>query len=67
VILTVGRWLTDERYKRDGYAHHGAAEIVTAMAGAAACGSGEGDDRNWLEDFAEENGVRIARAFFGAG
>lgn len=58
VILTVGRWLANERYK-------GMDTLITALPRLLAHRSdvqlvavGEGDDRAWLEDLAEQNGVR---------
>jgi phosphatidylinositol alpha-1,6-mannosyltransferase len=58
VILTVGRWLAAERYK-------GMDTLITALPRILAHRSdvqlvavGEGDDRAWLEDLAEQNGVR---------
>jgi len=58
VILTVGRWLATERYK-------GMDTLITALPRILAHRSdvqlvavGEGDDRAWLEDLAEQNGVR---------
>ena len=58
VILTVGRWLTSERYK-------GMDTLITALPRLLArwpelqlAAVGEGDDRAWLEDLAEETGVQ---------
>ena len=58
VVLTVGRWRADERYK-------GMDTLITALPRLLPrCPElqlamvGEGDDREWLEDLAEENGVR---------
>lgn len=58
VILTVGRWLASERYK-------GMDTLITALPRLLANRSdvhlvavGQGDDRAWLEDLAEKNGVR---------
>ena len=58
VILTVGRWLANERYK-------GMDTLITAMPrlllewpDVQLALVGEGDDREWLERLAEERGVR---------
>lgn len=58
VVLTVGRWRSDERYK-------GVDTLITALPKLLArwpelqlVAVGEGEDREWLEDLAEENGVR---------
>ncbi len=57
VILTVGRWLATERYK-------GMETLITALPRLLMQWPevqlvlvGSGDDRPWLEDFAEKNGV----------
>jgi phosphatidylinositol alpha-1,6-mannosyltransferase len=57
VILTVGRWLATERYK-------GMDTLVTALPRLLPRWpelelvlAGSGDDRGWLEDLAEKNGV----------
>jgi phosphatidylinositol alpha-1,6-mannosyltransferase len=59
VILTVGRWLATERYK-------GMDTLITALPRLLLRWSelqlvlvGAGDDRAWLEDFAEKNGVHL--------
>jgi len=58
VILTVGRWLASERYK-------GMDTLITALPRLLLHWPelqlvmvGEGDDRAWLEQLAEKNGVR---------
>ena len=58
VVLTVGRWRADERYK-------GMDTLITALPRLLArwpelqlAAVGEGDDRAWLEDLAEETGVQ---------
>ena len=58
-ILTVGRWLADERYK-------GMDTLITALPRLLMLWPelqlvlvGSGDDRAWLEDFAEKNGVMM--------
>ena len=59
VILTVGRWLATERYK-------GMDTLITAMPRLLPRWpelqlvlAGSGDDRGWLEDLAEKNGVSM--------
>ncbi len=59
VILTVGRWLATERYK-------GMDTLITALPRLLARWPnlqlaivGEGDDRPWLEELTEKNGVRL--------
>jgi len=58
-ILTVGRWLAAERYK-------GMDTLITAMPRLLMQWpelqlvlAGSGDDRAWLEDLAEKNGVSM--------
>jgi phosphatidyl-myo-inositol dimannoside synthase len=58
VVLTVGRWRSEERYK-------GVDTLITALPRLLPrwpelqlVAVGDGDDREWLEDLAEENGVR---------
>jgi phosphatidylinositol alpha-1,6-mannosyltransferase len=57
VVLTVGRWRSDERYK-------GVDTLITALPRllprwpeVQLVAVGDGDDRQWLEDLAEETGV----------
>jgi phosphatidylinositol alpha-1,6-mannosyltransferase len=57
VVLTVGRWRADERYK-------GMDTLITALPrllphwpDLQLAAVGEGDDRAWLEDLADETGV----------
>lgn len=64
VVLTVGRWLAAERYK-------GMDTLITALPRLLSrwpelhlAAVGDGDDRAWLEDLAEENGVRMHVHFF---
>jgi len=59
VILTVGRWLANERYK-------GMDTLITALPRLLArwpevqlLAVGGGDDRAWLEELAEKNGVNM--------
>jgi glycosyltransferase involved in cell wall biosynthesis len=59
VVLTVGRWRADERYK-------GMDTLITALPRLLARWPdlqlalvGDGDDRDWLEGLADENGVRL--------
>jgi glycosyltransferase involved in cell wall biosynthesis len=64
VVLTVGRWLANERYK-------GMDTLITALPRLMMnwpqlhlAAVGEGDDREWLEQLAERNGVRRHVHFF---
>jgi phosphatidylinositol alpha-1,6-mannosyltransferase len=64
VVLTVGRWLANERYK-------GMDTLITALPRLLMrwpqlhlAAVGEGDDREWLEHLAERNGVRRHVHFF---
>lgn len=59
VILTVGRWLASERYK-------GMDTLITALPRLLArwpevqlVAVGSGDDRTWLEELADQNGVNL--------
>jgi phosphatidylinositol alpha-1,6-mannosyltransferase len=59
VILTVGRWLATERYK-------GMDTLITALPRLLArwpelqlVAVGSGDDRAWLEELADQNGVNL--------
>lgn len=59
VILTVGRWLASERYK-------GMDTLITALPRLLSrwpelhlVAVGSGDDRVWLEELADQNGVNL--------
>ncbi len=59
VVLTVGRWLTSERYKGMDTLITALPKLLTRWPELQLVAAGEGDDRDWLEDLAEENGVRM--------
>jgi phosphatidylinositol alpha-1,6-mannosyltransferase len=58
VVLTVGRWRTDERYKGMDTLITALPRLLTRWPELQLAAVGEGDDREWLEDLAKENGVR---------
>lgn len=58
VILTVGRWGADERYKGMDTLITALPRLLTRWPEAQVAAVGEGNDRGWLEDLAEKNGVR---------
>jgi glycosyltransferase involved in cell wall biosynthesis len=58
VVLTVGRWLTDERYKGMDTLITALPRLLPRWPELQLAAVGEGDDRAWLEDLAEENGVQ---------
>lgn len=57
VILTVGRWLATERYKGMDTLITALPRLLTRWPEVQLAAVGEGDDRVWLEDLAEQNGV----------
>jgi glycosyltransferase involved in cell wall biosynthesis len=57
VILTVGRWLTAERYKGMDTLITALPRLLTQRPEVQLLFAGAGDDRAWLEDLAEQNGV----------
>jgi glycosyltransferase involved in cell wall biosynthesis len=57
VILTVGRWLANERYKGMDTLITALPRLLTRWPDLQLLAVGEGDDRTWLEDLAEQNGV----------
>ncbi len=57
VILTVGRWLSNERYKGMDTLITALPRLLTRWPEVQLAAAGEGDDRAWLEDLAERNGV----------
>lgn len=58
VVLTVGRWRADERYKGMDTLITALPRLLPRWPELQLAAVGEGDDRAWLEDLAEENGVR---------
>jgi phosphatidylinositol alpha-1,6-mannosyltransferase len=58
VVLTVGRWRADERYKGMDTLITALPRLLPRWPDLQLAAVGEGDDRAWLEDLAEETGVR---------
>jgi glycosyltransferase involved in cell wall biosynthesis len=58
VVLTVGRWRADERYKGMDTLITALPRLLPRWPELQLAAAGEGDDREWLEDLAEETGVR---------
>ena len=59
VVLTVGRWRADERYKGMDTLITALPRLLTRWPELQLAMVGDGDDREWLEDLADENGVRM--------
>lgn len=59
VILTVGRWLATERYKGMDTLITALPKLLPRWPDLQLVAVGEGDDRDWLQDLAEENGVNM--------
>ncbi|MGB8475150.1 MAG: glycosyltransferase family 4 protein [Candidatus Acidiferrum sp.] len=57
VILTVGRWSANERYKGMNTLITALPRLLTRWPELQLLIVGDGDDRAWLEDLAEQNGV----------
>ena len=57
VVLTVGRWRADERYKGMDTLITALPRLLPRWPELQLAMVGEGDDREWLENLAEENGV----------
>lgn len=57
VILTVGRWLANERYKGMDTLITALPRLLTRWPELQLLAVGDGDDRVWLEELAEKNGV----------
>jgi phosphatidyl-myo-inositol dimannoside synthase len=58
VIFTVGRWLATERYKGMDTLITALPRLLTRWPELQLVLAGEGDDRAWLEELAEKNGIR---------
>jgi phosphatidylinositol alpha-1,6-mannosyltransferase len=58
VVLTVGRWLATERYKGMDTLINTLPRLLPRWPDLQLAMVGEGDDRDWLEELAEKNGVR---------
>jgi phosphatidyl-myo-inositol dimannoside synthase len=59
VIFTVGRWLASERYKGMDTLITALPRLLTRWPALQLVLAGEGDDRAWLEDLAQRNGVTL--------
>ena len=57
-MLTVGRWRADERYKGMDTLITALPRLLPRWPELQLAAVGEGDDRAWLEDLAEETGVQ---------
>ena len=57
VILTVGRWQANERYKGMDTLITALPRLLTRWPELQLLAVGDGDDRAWLEELAEKNGV----------
>jgi len=57
VILTVGRWVATERYKGMDTLITALPRLLTTWPELQLVLAGSGDDRAWLEDLVEKNGV----------
>ena len=57
VILTVGRWQANERYKGMDTLIKALPRLLARWPELQLLAVGDGDDRPWLEDLAEKNGV----------
>lgn len=58
VVLTVGRWTATERYKGMDTLITALPKLLTKWPELQLAAVGSGDDREWLEDLAEKNGVK---------
>ena len=58
VILTVGRWSADERYKGMDTLITALPRLLTEWPSLQLVAVGEGDDQGWLEQIADGRGVR---------
>lgn len=58
VVLTVGRWLATERYKGMDTLIIALPRLLPRWPELQLAMIGEGDDRDWLEELADKNGVR---------
>ena len=59
VILTVGRWLASERYKGMDTLITALPRLLTRWPELQLVAVGSGDDRTWLEELADQNGVNL--------
>ena len=59
IIFTVGRWLASERYKGMDTLITALPRLLTRWPQLQLVLAGEGDDRGWLEELAQKNGVTL--------
>jgi phosphatidylinositol alpha-1,6-mannosyltransferase len=59
VILTVGRWLTTERYKGMDTLIKALPRLLLRWPDVQLALVGSGDDREWLENIARDSGVQL--------
>jgi phosphatidyl-myo-inositol dimannoside synthase len=59
VILTVGRWAANERYKGMDTLIIALPRLLTKWPELQLVAVGSGDDRAWLEELADQNGVNL--------
>ena len=64
VILTVGRWQESERYKGMDTLITALPRLLPRWPDLQLVIAGDGDDRPWLEQLTEKNGVRLHVHFF---
>jgi phosphatidylinositol alpha-1,6-mannosyltransferase len=64
VILTVGRWFADERYKGMDTLITALPRLLTEWPDVQLVAVGDGDDQGWLEQIADGRGVRRHVHFF---
>lgn len=64
IILTVGRWLSNERYKGMDTLVSALPRLLHEWPDLQLVAVGEGDDQQWLEQIAEGCGVRLHVHFF---
>ncbi|HXM94523.1 MAG TPA: glycosyltransferase family 4 protein [Candidatus Dormibacteraeota bacterium] len=64
IVLTVGRWASDERYKGMDTLITSLPRLLTQWPEIQLVMVGQGDDGEWLEHLAEKNGVRRHVHFF---
>ena len=65
VILSVGRWVSTERYKGVDHLIAALPRLLPTWPDLEMVAIGEGDDRGWLEHLAEECGVGRRVHFLG--
>lgn len=65
-ILAVGRWDSSERYKGMDYLIAALPRLLTDNSDIQLVAVGEGNDRGWLENLAEEHGVSLHVHFLTA-